>query len=281
MVKPDHSMGRGLGRVGIVMMTAACFLLSLVVSPAPASDRVAVSEDVCFALPQRDLEANSCPGVRPGGIVRTPHSSYCTMNFVFKDRRGNRYIGTAGHCVIDPSASETWVKGSGPIASDFDGKRIGEFVFAHVIEAGGRPVHDFALARLDPGVPVDPEMCAFAGPVGINSDTAELAPTALNFYGHGQGISEAAPARSAVANGTPNKRTLYAFGPGMLGDSGSGVLDDRGRAVGIISTIGFMSDPGYASNAHFGTIGIMRVKPQMRMAERALGIDLELETISP
>lgn len=123
-------------------------------------------------------------------------------------------------------------------------------------------------------------MCEFNGPTGINNERTELSPIQLNFYGHGQGISEAQPARTAIANGLPDPLTVFAWGPGMLGDSGSGVLDSSGRAIGIFSTIGFHSDPNYDQNAHFGTIGIVRLAPQMRFAERELGIDLTLQTVS-
>jgi hypothetical protein len=58
------------------------------------------------------------------------------------------------------------------------------------------------------------------------------------------------------------------------------VLSDDGRAVGILSTIGFHTKgDGFPQNGHFGNIGIVRLAPQIRMAERELGIDLELETI--
>jgi hypothetical protein len=198
------------------------------------------------------------------------------MNFLFSDDRGNRYIGTAGHCVIDQGLS-TWSRGEGPVASDFDGNRIGEFLFAVAIMDEEL---DLALARLDPGVKASPKMCEFQGPTGINTETPAFEPVLLNFFGHGQLISEGLPARSAVANGMPSKRHVYALGPGFLGDSGSGVLSEDGRAVGILSTGGLHTkDPQFPQTGHLGTIGIVRLKPQIQLAERELLVDLKLKTI--
>src|SRR5688500_18129194 len=44
----------------------------------------------------------TCPGVRPGGVV-VSDTGQCTLNFLFEGSDGNRYIGTAGHCILGES----------------------------------------------------------------------------------------------------------------------------------------------------------------------------------
>src|SRR3989442_11724055 len=85
----------------------------------------------------------TCPGVRPGAIVRADLSAYgtlgtmaghCTLNFLFLGSDGSRYIGTAGHCILNTpqyggAGEMTWAPGTGPEARDGGGSRIGEFAY--------------------------------------------------------------------------------------------------------------------------------------------------------
>jgi hypothetical protein len=64
------------------------------------------------------------------------------------------------------------------------------------------------------------------------------------------------------------------------GDSGSPVISDDGRAVGLQYLLGAMwgdalNDP---SKANPGNVAIYRLGPQVDAAENALGIRLELMT---
>src|SRR5918992_2755432 len=43
-----------------------------------------------------------CPGVRPGAIVNSDKGQ-CSFNFLFTGSDGNRYMGTAGHCILGDS----------------------------------------------------------------------------------------------------------------------------------------------------------------------------------
>ncbi|HMC05279.1 MAG TPA: hypothetical protein VKJ83_07385, partial [Actinomycetota bacterium] len=78
----------------------------------------------------------NCPGVRPGAVVQTD-VGLCTLNFLFEAPDRERYIGTAGHCILDEGGptggnvgEKTWPKGQGPVAKDSQGHRIGEFAYA-------------------------------------------------------------------------------------------------------------------------------------------------------
>ncbi len=242
----------------------------------------------------------TCPGVRPGGRVLTTIGD-CTFNFLFRAPDGTRYIGTAGHCVSPGAASNSdsnpdgngriekvWSWGSGPVAEDPDGHRIGEFAYAVV-----QTPKDFALIRIDPAVEASPEMCHFGAPRGVyTTDTADA--VVLQYYGNGVGIGTVAPARSAVALGTPNPDHVYAVGLALPGDSGAGVMTADGLAIGVLVTTGLHGvgfEPGPyntpiprelphadENGVDLGTMGITRLGPQLARASERLGVSLELVT---
>src|SRR5688572_13056717 len=229
----------------------------------------------------------ACPGVRPGGRVLSDIGD-CTFNFLFRAHDATRYIGTAGHCVspgpvenheISPSGKarveRVWSSGQGPLAEGIDGQRIGEFAYM-VIYAP----KDFALIRLDPGVEASPAMCHFGAPLGISATTPDtMSAVTLNFYGSGMGIDAVAPARSAVALGTPDPDHVFAAGLALPGDSGAGVMTADRLAIGVLVTtgvhgIGFSRGPrripypGTPPEADergvdSGTVGITRLAPQL------------------
>lgn len=221
-----------------------------------------------------------CPGVRPGAEVWSDAGG-CTFNFLFtgyrQDAEGNwvedaRYIGTAGHCILESDGETSWAPGQGPEARDEDDNRIGEFAYA-VLE----DPKDFALIRIDPQVPASPEMCHWGGPTGINEDRGSQ-PTVLRHFGRGLVLGDVQPARTAVALGTPHPDHVYAQGAAIFGDSGSGIIGDDGRAVGVIVTIGLHFGGIGTNGVDAGFVGITRLAPQVARAEEVLGLDLRLET---
>ena len=121
------------------------------------------------------------------------------------------------------------------MAQDVSGQRIGEFVYAVVYAP-----KDFALIRLDPGVEASPEMCHFGGPRGVHTSTdgGNSALVVLHYFGNAVGAGDVAPARSAVALGTPDPDHIYAAGLALPGDSGAGVMTTDGLAIGVIVTNG-------------------------------------------
>lgn len=211
----------------------------------------------------------SCGGVRPGAVVRSDQGQ-CTFNFLFAGGDGNRYIGTAGHCIVEDGQERTWA--DGPVARDGAGNRIGTFAYAILDDP-----KDFALIRLDPGVAASPQMCHFGGPTGINSETPSQ-PLVLHHYGQGVGVSLLVPARSALALGMPHPDHVFAEGVVVPGDSGSGITDDDGRAVGVIVTVGIHSESIGTDGVDAGTVGVTRLAPQVARAEQLLRTSLTLQT---
>ncbi|MDQ3932357.1 MAG: S1 family peptidase [Actinomycetota bacterium] len=217
----------------------------------------------------------SCSGVRPGGIV-TSEGGMCTYNFVFTDPANHRYIGTAGHCILEgpqvtsgslPPVERSWLPTTGPVANDVEGNRVGVFVYGIRSDT-----HDFALIRLDDTVPVSPAMCHFGGPTGMNNDLTSETVT-LHYFGNGTGVSALAPGRSAIALGMPDPNRVSAYGLAVPGDSGAGVISADGRAVGNIA-----SDVVGLATILEGIVHIPRIAPQIARAEEALQVDLELVT---
>jgi len=219
----------------------------------------------------------TCPGVRPGAIV-TSDAGQCTLNFRFNGSDGERYIGTAGHCILGESpiggdvGEESWAQGSGPVARDAEGNRIGEFAYAVLQDP-----KDFALIRLDDGVEASSQMCHFGGPNGTNGDQTG-SPVVLNHYGNGIGVGSVLPARSALALGMPDPDHVFAEGVALPGDSGSGVISSDGRAVGVLVTVGVHSGSIGTGGIDAGDVGITRVPPQEARAEQVLGTTLNLQT---
>ena len=219
----------------------------------------------------------TCPGVRPGAIVNS-EVGQCTFNFLVTASNGARYMGTAGHCILGESpiggdvGEQSWASGTGPVATDADGNRIGEFSYAILQDP-----KDFSLIRLDPGVQASPQMCHFGGPTGTNDDTGSGA-VVLNHFGNGIGVGSVLPARSALALGMPDPDHVYAQGAVVPGDSGSGIISSDGRAVGVIVTTGLHTSSIGTSGVDAGTMGITRLTPQVNRAEQVLGTQLSLQT---
>jgi outer membrane protein assembly factor BamB len=204
-----------------------------------------------------------CSGVRPGALVYFPASFVlCTLNFLFEGDDGERYIGTAGHCALGEDGSKVFAEGE---VADVDGMPVGKVAYASL-----GPEHDFALIRLNHGVPATPDMMHFGGPTGLYTDRSTM-PVVVHHYGHGVGTGAQTPARSGVAPNTFNARVVHAFATGTFGDSGSGVIDDAGRAVGLLVTLG----AGVTGNN-----GIERLDYELPFAESALGTALTLQTAS-
>jgi hypothetical protein len=198
----------------------------------------------------------------------------CTFNFLFTDPKGGRYIGTAGHCILSQAGERSWAPGAGPVASAFDAQGtaapIGRFVYAVMQDP-----KDFAVIRLDRAVTANPAMCHFGGPIGLNTDLTN-ATTTLHHFGNGVGIGNVVPARTEVATSMASPDHVFADGVAVFGDSGSGVVDDAGRAVGVLVTIGGHLGQVSTNGVDGGFIGITRIGPQLARAGRVLGLPLTL-----
>ena len=265
----------------LAAMTAALALCVLAPSAPAAGNNWTLGGEPCKLIPPANAAApigtGTCTGVRPGAIVQSD-AGQCTFNFLFTGSDGRRYMGTAGHCILGESpiggdvGEESWAPGTGPVATDANGNRIGEFAYAILQDP-----KDFALIRLDSGVAASAQMCHFGGPTGTNGDQPSSA-VVLQHFGNGLGIGSALPARSHVALGMPDPDHVYATGAAAPGDSGSGVISSDGRAVGVLVTVGIHTGSIGTSGIDAGLVGITRIPPQEARAEQVLGTQLTLQT---
>ncbi len=222
----------------------------------------------------------ACPGVRPGSLINAG-GGMCSLNFMFTDPSGQRYMGTAGHCLLATSpvggadgGEVTFAPGEGPEVRDMSGQRIGEFAYAVLQDP-----KDFALVRLDDGVDANPQVCAFGGPTGLNDENSgSLSPTVLSSFGNPLGLGTGVTAKTFVALGMPSDDHVFATGLVLPGDSGGPVLDSAGRAVGVVVSTGLHTGDELLSleGVDVGLVGITRIVPQLERAEAVMGTDLDL-----
>jgi len=265
------------------MVNASFLQLQLLTSAAPDQEANWTLDGLpCQLIPVPTAApvgtTGPCPGVQPGAIVRSDKGQ-CTLNFLFMGSDGRRYMGTAGHCILGDDqfggdiGEFAWSVGTGPEARDGADNRIGEFVYAVLQDP-----KDFALIRLDDGVPASGQMCHFGGPTGMNTSTPPLGLVTLHHYGNGVGVGTVLPARSALTFGMPDPDHVFAQGAAVPGDSGSGVISSDGRAVGVLVTVGVHAGSLGTGGLDAGLVGITRLTPQVVRAEQVLGITLPIQT---
>jgi hypothetical protein len=199
--------------------------------------------------PQQQVEVN-CLGTSPpsatppsvsavsaGGCMIAPHG--CTMNFIFTDG-SSKYIGTAGHCVQGGSTVVMQVATRvSPVEED---------TLLVTLAAIGKATKkwnagigkDFAIVKIDPVWSVVSAVGGALGPTGVFCGDPVGQP--VFHYGHGyvffveQGypkFGEVIPDVSLIFR--PSDAGFNWVGYGLPGDSGSGVMNDAGLAVGDLT----------------------------------------------
>lgn len=194
----------------------------------------------------------------------------CTANFVFAGNDGRYYLGTAGHCTLAESnvsgdvGEFAYGPGQGAQVRDGNGRVIGRIAYAIQEDP-----YDFALIRLEPGIDFGTALPHWGPTTGINTVTAP-GPTVLRWVGHGLVIGDVLYARTGLALGTSNPDQIFGLGVIAPGDSGSPVVDDQGRAVGVNVAI------GAAVGTEGGVQIVTRLAPQLARAESLTGVDFTL-----
>jgi hypothetical protein len=179
----------------------------------------------------------SAAAVSAGGCMLAPHG--CTMNFVFTDGT-SQYIGTAGHCV---QGGKTVVMQVMSRVSPVEESSV--LVTFAAIGTVSRSWNagigkDFALVKINPGWAVVPGVAGGLGPTGTFCGDPLGQP--VMHYGHGyiffveQGnakFGEVIPDVDLIFR--PSAEGFNWVGYGLPGDSGSGVMNDAGLAVGDLT----------------------------------------------
>lgn len=200
--------------------------------------------------------------IKPGVQMLTD-GAQCTANFVFKDGAGRVYVGYAAHCAGTGSSSDTngCTTKSLPLGTKVqfgtggslfsDSKIVGTGTLAYsswrtmqrrgTTDPARCAYNDFALVRVDPASvsKVNPTVPIWGGPNTIASTT--LKPGAALYTVGNSSLrsgTEAATTGSVLrVVGGGLAYDIRTSNPGIPGDSGSGFMDARGRAAGVLSTI--------------------------------------------
>ena len=229
--------------------------------------------------------------IRPGVQMYTS-GAQCTGNFVFRDRRDRVYLGYAAHCAGLGAATDTngckarsvplgtrvrFAKG-GSLASG--GTTVGRGWLTYsswrtmrrigTRNANACAYNDFALVRVaGRHVPrVNPTVPFWGGPTGLDT-TRSGAGDRVYSYGNSSlrgGATQLSPkaGTSLGSGGGGWTHPVYTATPGIPGDSGSGFMNRRGKALGTLSTLAVAPFPG--SN------GVGDMRRELRFAQRHSGI---------
>jgi hypothetical protein len=200
--------------------------------------------------PQQALEVN-CLGTAPpyagtsgvsvsavsaGTCMVSPHG--CTMNFVFTDGTSS-YIGTAGHCV---AGGNTVIAQIATRVDPTDTVIVTLAAIGSVVKSWNNGIgEDFGLVKINAGLNVIPGVAGGLGPTGVLCLDPVGQP--VMHYGHGyiffveQGYAkfgEVIPDLSLLVPFTTANGFNW-VGYGLPGDSGSGVMNAAGLAVGDLT----------------------------------------------
>jgi len=236
--------------------------------------------------------------IHPGVMTFTNASSFlegasqCTANFVYTDSAGNVYLGQAAHCSstgedteTDGCSTKSLPLGTKIYTGDIvngglqKGTLVGTLAYNSWLsmqkegekDAATCAYNDLALIKVaSTQVPkVNPTVPFWGGPNGLASS---LAGTGSQVYTYGNsilrlGISVLSP-KTGVSLGESEEsdgwsQQLYTVTPGIPGDSGSGYMDAKGDALGVLSTVEFAPTP--ASN------GVGDLAKELAYANRVTG----------
>jgi hypothetical protein len=187
------------------------------------------------------------------GVQTYTAGAQCTANFVFRSG-ATVYIGQAAHCSGTGDATETdgCTSKSLPLGTrvNVGGIATGTMVYNSWITMQKRrekrpnvcAYNDLALIKLPPAAvtKVNPSVPFWGGPTGLGGATA--AGAKVYSYGNSElrgGVATLSPKQGVSLGDEGNgwSHTVYTATPGVPGDSGSGFLNAKGKAIGVLSTI--------------------------------------------
>jgi hypothetical protein len=205
------------------------------------------------APPSAGTDGVSATAVSAGTCMVAPEG--CTMNFVFTDG-SSKYIGTAGHC---GSSGKTVIAQVGTRVDPTDSVVVSLAAIGTVVKSWNNGIgKDFALVKISPAFRVVPAMAGALGPTGVFCGDPVGQP--VMHYGHGY-IVLVEQGNAKFGEVVPDLSLLFPFttddgfnwvGYGLPGDSGSGVMNDAGLAVGDL-THGLAPAGVPAAGLNFGT----------------------------
>lgn len=212
--------------------------------------------------------------IRPG-IQVVSDAGQCTSNFVFTSPDNpSLYLGLAAHCVegldlgtrvdIGGIATGTLAYSSWSTMATIDEQ-----------DADALEHNDFALILIpaDARGLVHPGVRHFGGPTALADSATVATGDKILTYGNSglrQGIDPSGWHEGYVLETSGWTTTAYTVGPGVPGDSGSGVLTADGKALGILVTLTILPTAG--SN------GITHLDRALDYAAQHAGLEVRLAT---
>lgn len=190
--------------------------------------------------------------VQPGNQTFV-EGAQCTGNFVFTD--GTRtFLGSAAHCAAAGEATDTdgCTAPLRPLGTpvEIDGAAApAKLAYSswNAMQAKGETgtnacrFNDFALYELSPAdaATANPNVPAFGGPAGLGVSAFGERVSSYGNSGLRAGITTLSPKNGLTVSrgGGGWTYTVYTITPGIPGDSGSGFLNARGQAFGVVSTV--------------------------------------------
>lgn len=196
--------------------------------------------------------------IRPGTPVVTDGAG-CTSNFIYVEG-DDVLIGMAAHCAgtDDNSQTDGCLSGVNPVGTpvQIDGASFpGVMVYNSWVtmqsvgetDQNACDFNDLALVRIDPRdhAAVNPTFQGWGGPLAISQGAAANEDTYT--YGRSSlrpGFSTKQGTVTAREGGGWTYSVSTATNPGIPGDSGSGFIDERGDAMGVLSTVELFPQTG-------------------------------------
>ena len=194
--------------------------------------------------------------IRPGVALLTQLDAHsgnaCTADFVFT-ARGATYLGMAAHCAGTGSSAAgsgcvepTMPVGTSVLVRRTDGgtshARLAYSSWVTMRQRGERDpqrcaYNDFALVALDPAdvARVNPTVPELGGPTGLSTVGLRRGEQVTTYAPNDR--EETVKTGTSLGDGAHGLLHYVKIQPpGIPGDSGSGFLDSRGAAFGVLST---------------------------------------------
>jgi len=252
------SRARSLAALGAATLLATAGVAAAS-APAQAAPRHAAVTATSYA-------PAATAKIHPGTMMYTD-GAQCTANFVYTDAAGDTIVGYAAHCAGTGSSTDTngCSTQSLPLGTKVSFVENGSLVSSGTEVGTGTLVYSSWLTMKSKGE-TDPNTCAYndlalvkvsAGDAGkVNPSVPDFGgPTALStatlaagdkVYSYGNsslrgGVTQLSPKYGTSLGDDPAdggwSHPVYTVTPGIPGDSGSGLLDADGKAIGVLSTV--------------------------------------------